>query len=459
VRLNRRLAPDAYLGVVPVCETVGGQFTLGGEGGAVDWLVKMKRLDEARRLDVLLAQNALTSERLSELADHLANFYRNARVVAVSPAHYVARLVDHVLSNRAELLENMPPAAHAAVKRVHADQLQLLGVYGDYFHDRVCAGRVVDGHGDLRPEHVYLYTPPKIVDCIEFSDDYRTVDVADDLSFFAMECAALGKPEVGRQVLQECLTQIGDSLADGPRRELIEFYISYRACVRAKVALRGPATFTVDQAAGNRRPVLPGAGWAERALHYLHLAESHAASSASPWLIVVCGGVGTGKSTLARRLAETLGLPHLQTDVVRRELFGPAGAGAKLDQGVYSSANRLKVYQEMYQRAVRLLDEGIPVVLDGSFQQADAWRKLEQLLPHTRARVLAVLCRCSPELAHRRVEARIAGGASESDARPEMVHEAKAAPLEIPENILRVSVDTANSPDVLADCVFRRMRT
>lgn len=448
VRLNRRLAPDVYLGVVAVGRAARGRFTLNGSGDCVDYLVKMRRLDDARRCDRLFERNMPPGERVSELAEHLARFYRNAHVASVSPSYYVARLVDHVLANRKELLDLLSPSTHSTVKRVHADQLQLLRVYPDYFYDRVCAGRVVDGHGDIRPEHVYFYSPPKIVDCIEFSQDYRTVDVADDLSFFAMECAALGKPQFGRQVLEECLTAIGDRLSTCARRELIDFYMSYRACVRAKVALRGPVTFSID-----------ARGDAERALHYLRLAESHASIGGPPWLLVVCGGVGTGKSTLAGRLALALGCEHLQTDAVRRELLGPSGAGARLDEGVYSAANRLNVYREVYQRAARLLDEDVPVVLDGSFGLAAAWQELEQLLPHTSARVLAIQCRCSPDLARQRIERRLTSGPTESDARPEMVREAKAAAIEIPENIPSVSVNTANSPAVLADCVYRRMRT
>jgi predicted kinase len=258
-----------------------------------------------------------------------------------------------------------------------------------------------------------------------------------------MECAALGKPEVGLQVLQECLTAIGDT----PRRELIDFFVAYRACVRAKVALHGSRPSTIHLASS-----------ADRALHYLHLAESHAPLSGPPWLVVVCGGVGSGKTTLAKQLAEALGFEHLATDVVRRELYGSGGAGAAVGQGLYSPANRLQVYREMYQRAARLLDQNVSVILDGSFELKDAWQELEHVLPHTSARVLAVFCHCAPDRARQRIEARLARGPSDSDARPEMVRKTMAAPIEIPENIPRAFVDTANAPPELAECVYRRMR-
>jgi aminoglycoside phosphotransferase family enzyme/predicted kinase len=443
VRLNSRLAPDVYLGVIAVGQTPERQFTMDGTGEVVDWLVKMRRLDDSRRLDMLLSHNGPAREQLSEVGNLLAHFYRNAPAVTVSPADYVARLADHVLANRRALLDGMSEAIHSTIKRVHADQLLFLRLFGDYFHDRICEGRVVDGHGDIRPEHVYLYTPPKIVDCIEFSQDFRTVDIADDLSFFAMECAAVGRSEVGLQVLRECLTAIGDT----PKHELVDFFMGYRACVRAKVALQGSAPSAIHQTGG-----------VDRALHYMHLAESHAPLSGPPWLVVVCGGAGSGKTTLSRQLAETLGFEHLATDTVRREVYGRGGAGAEVDQGLYSPVHRLAVYREVYQRATRLLDENVSVILDGSFQLTDAWKELEQVLPHTSARVLGVYCRCAPDLARHRVEARLALGTSDSDARPEMVRKTIGAPIEIPDNIPRVCVDTANAPAVLAECVYRRMR-
>lgn len=444
VRLNRRLAPDVYLGTVAVTRAPGGGLELDGSGETVDWLVKMRRLDAPRRCDERLERGDIQDEQWAELIEVLANFYRHAPAKPIKPSHYVTRLLAHVISNRRDLLRNIDESAHSIVKSIHAEQLVLLKIFADCFYDRVCEGRVIDGHGDLRPEHVYFYSPPKIVDCIEFDPEYRLVDICDDLSFFAMECAAMGKPDAGQRVMRDCLTAIGDA----PRDALVRFYMGYRACVRAKVALCRPDRTTIDQP-----------GRTEQALHYLHIAASHAPLGGPPWLIVVCGGVGTGKSTLARNLALDLGFELLQTDAVRRDLFGAAGHGAGMDEGIYSRANRLKVYHEAFQRAARSLDESVPVVVDGSFQLAGAWEELEHLLPHLSARVLVVHCRCSPELARRRIEKRLAGNRSESDARPEMVRSDGAAHVEIPANLARVGVDTANPPSILADCIYRRMRT
>jgi aminoglycoside phosphotransferase family enzyme/predicted kinase len=443
VRLNRRLAPDVYLGTVPMTQSADGELALAGSGEIVDWLVKMRRLDAQRRCDVLLSRDGVTREQLSELADVLTAFYRGAPVRALEPPQNLTRHEVHAHSNRNDLLKDIGESGQAIVKRVHAEQFLFMRLFADVFQDRMCEGRVVDGHGDLRPEHVYFYSPPKIVDCIEFSPSYRIVDVCDDLCFFAMECAAMGEPAAGWQVLDECLRALGDA----PPAELIDFFMSYRACVRAKIVLCGHTPARLDQV-----------GSTEKVLHYLHVAEAHPAVGGPPWLIVVCGGVGTGKSTLARYLAGNLGFDHLQTDVLRRRRFGLRGCEEDIDEGIYSPANRLQVYHELFQLAAHALDKCVSVVVDGSFQLNGAWHELERILPHTRARVLVVHCRCSPDLARRRIEQRLASGSTESEARPEMVQDATAMHVTIPEHLQHVRLDTANETSSLAECVYSKMR-
>jgi aminoglycoside phosphotransferase family enzyme len=157
-------------------------------------------------------------------------------------------------------------------------------VQAELFDNRVAAGRIVDGHGDLRPEHIYLDGLPTIIDCIEFSDELRTVDIADELSFLSMECQRLGNSEVGELVFKEYERTCQDHIPP----KLLTFYRGYRAMVRAKVTL-----LRLQQGIDASRP------YAELISQYIDLADGYGKKLGPPILLIIGGLMGTGKSTLA----------------------------------------------------------------------------------------------------------------------------------------------------------------
>ena len=132
-------------------------------------------------------------------------------------------------------------------------------------NERVRAGRVVEGHGDLRPEHVWLGEPPAIIDCLEFSAELRTLDTADELAFLALECERLGAPQLGRALLDAFAEFTGDV----PAPALVDFYQAFRACVRANIAIRH-----LREARYRDDPK-----WPRRAREYLALARQKVLSS------------------------------------------------------------------------------------------------------------------------------------------------------------------------------------
>jgi uncharacterized protein len=262
VRLNRRLAPDVYLGVLPLVISREGVLSLGVpdvEQTAVDWLVHMRRLPADGMLDAQIAHGTLVTGDLDRLANTLARFYRHATPVGMSGDVYRRRCRDEVALNRRELTKSTYGLAEDLVQRALAPQTALLDREPALFEER--AAHVVEAHGDLRPEHVCLAGPePLIIDCLEFNRALRLLDPAEELAFLSMECARLGAPEVEEILFREYATMTGDQ----PQERLIRFYEAYGACVRARLCvwhLEDHDAQAVDK-------------WVSRAEAYLRIAAS-----------------------------------------------------------------------------------------------------------------------------------------------------------------------------------------
>jgi aminoglycoside phosphotransferase family enzyme len=262
IRLNRRLAPRVYLGVVPLTAGPGGGLRLGGDGTAVDWLVKMRRLPAARSLENAIRNGRVDPDQLRRAAAHLANFYKTAPPVAVTPANHRHRIETEVRTTFRELTLPNCGVPIDLVVRVNAAQLSRLACDPDLFDRRVDAGRIVEAHGDLRPEHIFLGEDPIIIDCLEFNRTFRILDPIEELAFLAMECDRLAAPRVGQAFIDTYREVTGDTLPSA----LVFFYKCYRACLRARLSVRH------NWEPGVRDP----AKWTAQAQEYLRLAERYA---------------------------------------------------------------------------------------------------------------------------------------------------------------------------------------
>lgn len=443
VRLNRRMAPGVYLGVVPIGLSRGGKPQLGGSGAPIDFVVKMRRLPADRMLDKLIAAGQVSGPEIERLAERLMAFYRDAAPLVISADRYSARIEEHVRANREELLAAAHALPEALVGRVHAAQLWLLASARGMFDIRSNDGRVIDGHGDLRPEHVCVEIMPVVFDCIEFNAEFRQLDVLDELAFFAMECERLGAAWIGQRVLE---SYFADS-RDAPDRRLLPFYQCYRACVRAKVA-----ALRAEQEPPERR-----GNDIEAALQYLNLAQKYAEAFERRCVLVLRGLIGSGKSTLARALAEKLGALRLSTDEVRRRRIGRGESPAPFGGGHYSPAGRMAVYREMISQAVPLVAQGLSVALDGTFLEAETLTMAKALAESAQAELLVVECHCPDDVALSRVEERLAAGSDPSEARPEFLAMQRARRQAIPPGIGHLLVDTTALPRVLVDQVVSRL--
>jgi aminoglycoside phosphotransferase family enzyme len=261
LRLNRRLSEGVYLGLVPLTLAAEGGLCLGEGDNVVDWLVKMRRLPGERMLDRLVREGTLRREDLVPAIERLARFYRDAAPVAILPEQYRAGFVAEIAENRRELGAPVYGLPLESVDAACARQLALLERQPALFDERALTGRIVEAHGDLRPEHVCLEEHPQIIDCLEFSLALRLLDPADELGFLALECERLGAPELATTIFGSYTAVTGDA----PPAVLVHFYQSYRACVRARIAIRHLAD------AAPRDP----AKWPAQARAYLALACEH----------------------------------------------------------------------------------------------------------------------------------------------------------------------------------------
>jgi aminoglycoside phosphotransferase family enzyme len=258
VRLNRRLAANVYRGVVPLTVDRNGAMQLSGDGKAVDWLVWMRRLPRERMLDELITRRSFTGTDISRVASLLASFYRNAPPVRVPPSQYRKRLASHLESARIELTKPEYGLPSETLERLVKEQVASLHEHFRLFDERVEAGRIVEAHGDLRPEHICLESQPVIIDCLEFNRNLRLLDAASELIFLALECERLGAPEIGTAIFSKYCEETGDR----PGSIVLAFYRAYHACVRATLSIRHLADGGVQDRAA----------WIARTNRYLSLA-------------------------------------------------------------------------------------------------------------------------------------------------------------------------------------------
>jgi aminoglycoside phosphotransferase family enzyme len=232
VALNGRLAPDVYLGVAQLTLTSEG-YAIGTSGRVADWLVVMRRLDETQTLEELLRARKVSPAQVQRLADNLHRFYSHASRSTTNAGCYVASLKQATALDRHVLLNRTFDLNRGTVERVFNIQRRFLRQRRKLLADRVRHRFILDGHGDLRPEHIWLNAPFPIIDCLEFNTRLRTLDALDELAFLHLECERLG----GRWVGDALRRRLAVLLHDDPSTGLFLFYRISRAMLRARLAI------------------------------------------------------------------------------------------------------------------------------------------------------------------------------------------------------------------------------
>jgi aminoglycoside phosphotransferase family enzyme len=232
LRLNRRLASDVYLDVIPLTATEHG-LAIGGTGSIVDWLVVMRRLDETQTLERTIQEGRLETWQLDRLINRLIQFYRRAEPVLWAPASHLREWRQSLIYNRQILLDSRLGLPAGLVRRIDRAQRRFIAVRSKLLTQRFLGRRIVNGHGDLRPEHIWLGDPVRIIDCLEFNPRLRAVDPFDEIAFLSLECERLGAAWVGHYLRRRAAR----GLRDGLTEELFLFYRCHRATLRARLAI------------------------------------------------------------------------------------------------------------------------------------------------------------------------------------------------------------------------------
>ena len=392
VELNRRLAPDVYLGVANMSDV---------DGRVCDHLVVMKRMPDEYRLSTLVTTGKPVADEVDRLARLMADFHAKAdRSPRIAAEGSRDALLDRWRQNfretekyRGNLLDD---AEFAEIQRLTEE---FLSGRQPLFATRAAEERIVDGHGDLLADDIFcLPDGPRVLDCLEFDDRLRWLDALDDVSFLAMDLERLGAPELGQLLLDRYAEYSGDPAPVALRHH----YIAYRAFVRAKVnCLR------YDQ--GDPEAGAQAALHALIALRHLRLGQVR--------LILVGGLPGTGKTTLSGRLADEMGAVLQSSDRVRKEMAGVSpdeSAAASYQEGIYSPDHTDKTYEELLRRAETLLIRGESVVLDASWLSTRHRLWAGQVAARTHSRMVGLRCGVPPGVAEARLRART-GSISDAD--------------------------------------------
>ena len=417
VRLNRRLAPQVYLGVVPIT-IQADQLRMGTADSppdqVVEWAVQMKRLPGEATLENHLLHGNVQPFLLRTLAERLACFHREAErnVHIASFGRF-----DVVAQNARENFKQTEPHVGVTVsatvyERIRSLTESHLQTHQSLIEARARRGVPCDTHGDLRLDHVYFLpenAPPNdllLIDCIEFNDRFRFGDPALDVAFLVMDLAFHGRRDLDR-VFAEAYFQAAQ---DPEGALLLPLYIAYRAVVRAKVEGMELSENEID-------PAEHAAARQRARAHWLLALGELESPLKRPALVMIGGLPGTGKSTLARTLANLAHFDVLRSDEIRKELAGitnESSDSSPLRQEIYEASWTQRTYEEIEKRAEKLWEDGERVIVDANFREESQREQLLDAAHRWGIPALFLHCRSRPETIRERLQRRH-GDASDAD--------------------------------------------
>jgi aminoglycoside phosphotransferase family enzyme/predicted kinase len=444
IELNRRLCPEIYLDPVPIYETDSG-FSFKPPGAIAEYAVKMKELPHGWFLSELLEKNLVSEREINRVISTLHQFYRSENPTPDieqwgTPEKLRISTDENFAQVEPFVGKTISSAAFEAIRHF-TDQFYIAN--DNLFHQRIQQHRILDCHGDLHLDHVHL-TPDvtTIFDCIEFNDRFRFIDIANDLAFLAMDFDFKGRSDLGNLLLRNAARELGDS----GMLKVANFYKCYRAFVRGKVE----SIQATEEETTNPKE------HEEQAAHYFRLGLRYAIAGSEPLILVVMGRVGTGKSTIAKRLGTELDWPVFSSDEIRKPL-----AGVPLTQRtsqeyrgeVYSAQMTQRTYRTLVEDGLGALKKYPGVVLDATFSTRTLRKLLRKECKKANVPFQFVELEVDPNEIKKRLKARDEKTDETSDARLEDFETLNAAyqpPSELAPDLIKVSTTTSVSNAVKA---------
>ncbi len=406
LRLNRRLAEDLYVDVVPITRQAGG-LRIRGEGPVLDYAVRMRQFDPAQELPELLVRGAVSSAEINDLALRLADFHRQAPgAPAGRDFPHTRELHDAVLGNLALLL------SHVDDQRLVAEMGAVIGwthaylkASMDALRSREAHGAVRECHGDLHAGNVVRWAGRLLpFDCLEFDPKLRWIDVMNDVAFLVMDLTAHGRADLASTFLNAYVERTGDY--DG--LEHLSFYAVYRALVRAMV----------DSLGAEQSPAHRGELQA-RLKSRIHAASTYV-DRRRPALIIMHGLSGSGKSWLSEYLIAPFSAVRIRSDIERKRIAGvqsnDAGAGAGFAENLYSPPMTRRTYARLLECAESSLKGGNNTVVDAAFLASSDRHSFRELAARQGSPFIILACQADPATMIRRLTERRQRGTDPSDA-------------------------------------------
>ena len=442
IRLNRRLAPSLYVGVVAITGSEE-KPELNGQGPVIEYAVKMKQFPQTTQLDRLLAERGLDNAVMDKLAHKVATFHLTVEPVAQDSGYGdFEHIQQPVLENFSQIRNSISDKnILPTLEKLERWSVKKLEMLRDAIQQRKAQGFVRECHGDMHLRNIALWNDEILIfDCIEFNENFYWIDVISEIAFLIMDLEDRKHDALARRFLNSYLEMTGDY--EGLR--LLRFYKVYRAMVRAKVdALRvgqeQPDTAEYTQTFNDF-------------LQYLHLAEIYICPS-EPCLLINHGLSGSGKSVGTQRLLENFSAVQVRSDVERKRLFNvdlKSGTHPGYEQGIYSSAATDKTYSRLLSIAKCLLSAGYSVVIDAANLKEAQRQPFIELASLMRIPYYILNYTAPEHILEERVSLRLQSGDDISDATLEVLkHQIKTQePLTDDERLFTIDIDTSREIDI-----------
>jgi uncharacterized protein len=431
--LNRRLAPSIYLDVVPITGSPGSQDApiLEGKGSPLEYAVKMRQFDQDGLLSRVLARDELTSERVDEIAAEVASFHgRTARAGANLPYGRPEQVIAPARQNFSQMVDVVSdPDDRAILEQLRTWTDAEASRCRQVFEARNRDGYVRECHGDLHLGNIALISGRvTLFDCIEFNPSMRWIDVMSDVAFLVMDLRDRKRPDLAARFLNAYLELTGDYAG----LAVLRFYVTYRALVRAKIAiLRLAQTTSGDD---RQRLIAEYRG-------YLALAVA-ATGRPHPGLLITHGVTGSGKTTRAQAVVDSMGAIRIRSDVERKRLQGLqalARTSSAPGEGLYTSDRDRRTYDRLAELARTVVAAGYTAIVDAAFLQR--WQRdlLKDVAVDLNVPFTIADCSAPEPVLRERVMRRIERGRDASEATIDVLEHqlAHADPLSSEELALR----------------------